>query len=262
MPAVSANLVSTRVRSDALVISPAWNEEEALPETLRELQLEPVHRPFRAIFADGSVRALLDGVATALQLDELERRHAAFLGAIAGATDVRGDPTVLATSARARLEQVFAGGSAPEDRHERAALLAWLVLSRIGELAPGADVAATSRAWYDELRLPGALAAGLCEAGLDEGAAWAVADLVRNLLRLPRPSGLRGPARTRDSRLLDLWLGEEVVRPAIGLNTWQSVEYLDRKAFETLLRWAVRLDAIDVGDVLELDEQHSTAHWR
>ncbi len=221
----------------------------SLDETLRELQLEPVHRPFRAIFADGSGRALLDGVGTGAQLDELEHRHAAFLAAIAAATDVRGDPTVLATSTRARTARVFAdasaGASAAEDRKDRAALLTWLALSRIGELAPGADVGATSLAWYDELRLPGALAAGLRQAGLEEGEAWAVADLVRVLLALPRPSTLRGPARTRDGRLLDQWLGRDVVRTAIGLNTWQGVEYVDRDAFETMLRWAVRLDAID-----------------
>ena len=115
----------------------------------------------------------------------------------------------------------------------------------MGELAPGSDVAATSRAWYDELRLPGALAAGLHDAGLDEADGWAVADLVRVLLSLPRPSGLRGPARTADARLLDEWLARDQVRAAIGLNTWQGVEYLDRDRFETMLRWAVRLDAVD-----------------
>ena len=118
----------------------------------------------------------------------------------------------------------------------------------MGELAPGADVGATSRAWYDELRLPGALAAGLHEAGLDEGHAWAVTDLVRVLLALPRPSGLGGPARTADARLIEQWLGRDPVRTAIGLNTWQGVEYIERTAFETMLRWAVRLDAIDDTD--------------
>ena len=109
-----------------------------------------------------------------------------------------GDPTRLATAGRARTtrpdlrEPSLLGGL---DRRDRAALLVWLALRRMGELAPGADVAATSRAWYDELRLPGALAAGLHEAGFDEAEAWAIADLVRVLLSLPRPSGLRGPAR-------------------------------------------------------------------
>ena len=32
---------------------------------------------------------------------------------------------------------------------------------------------------------------------------------------------------------------------AIGLNTWEGVEYVDRDQVEDLLGWAVRLDAID-----------------
>ena len=63
---------------------------------------------------------------------------------------------------------------------------------RIGELAPGADVAATSAAWFDELRLAPVVAGGLRAAGLDEGEAWAAADRIRVLLALPRPSTIRG----------------------------------------------------------------------
>ncbi|MEX1170299.1 MAG: alpha-amylase family glycosyl hydrolase [Chloroflexota bacterium] len=223
-------------------------EVPSLDDALRELQLEPVYRPFRAIFADGLVRAVLDGAPTDAQLDELERRYAAFLAAIAGATEVTGDPAALAAGTRARTERMFADPDRPTDRRDRAALLVWLGLARTGELAPGADVAATSEAWYDELRLPGALAAGLHDAGFDEAEAWAVADLVRVLLALPRPSAVRGRARSADSRLLEGWLGRGAVRTAIGLNTWQGVEYVDRDAFATMLRWAVRLDAIDTDD--------------
>ena len=217
----------------------------SLDDAMRELQLEPVHRPFQRVFADGLVRAVLDGHATPAELKELERRYAAFLAATADATGVAGDPVALASATRQRTERVFGSPLALADPVERAALLAWLALGRFGELAQGSDTAATSRAWYDELRLPASLAMGLRDASLDEGAAWAVADLVRVLLALPRPSGLRGPARTADTRLLEQWLARDVVRTAIGLNTWQGVEYIDRDAFENMLGWAARLDAID-----------------
>ena len=64
---------------------------QSLDDALRELQLEPIHGPFRAIFADGLTVAVLDGVATSAQLDELERRVVAFLSAVAEATGVDGD---------------------------------------------------------------------------------------------------------------------------------------------------------------------------
>ena len=126
-------------------------------------------------------------------------------------------------------------------------LLGWLVLSRIGELAPGADIAATSLAWYDELRMAPVVAAGFRSAALDEAASWWVADMVRVLLALPRPSTIKGRGRTADLRLLEAWLARDIVRAAMGVNTWEGVEWLDRDRFVNLLRWAVRLDAIATG---------------
>ena len=73
-------------------------------------------------------------------------------------------------------------------------------------------------------------------------------DDVRVLLGLPRPSGMRGSARVVAGRLLESWLARETTRVAIGLNTWEGVEYLDRDRLRDLLSWAVRLDTIDAPD--------------
>ena len=81
----------------------------SLDDALRELQLEPIHGPFRAIFADGLTVAVLDGVATTAQLDELERRVAVFLSAVAEATAVDGDPIAIAARIRERAERAFVG---------------------------------------------------------------------------------------------------------------------------------------------------------
>jgi hypothetical protein len=177
-------------------------------------------------------------------LDGLETRFATFLTAIAAATRVTGDPAAVASSVRTRTERGF-GLAAPTLPADRATLLGWLALSRTGELAPGADVAATSGAWFDELRLVGPLATGYRTAGLDEGEAWAVAGRVRVLLRLPRPSAIRGPKRAIDARLLDAWLADDAIRAAIGVNTWEGVEWLDRDRFAEMLGWTSRLDAIE-----------------
>ena len=207
----------------------------SLEEVFRQLQLEPVHLPFRAIFADGLTVAVMDGVATRTQLRELERRFMAFLRAIAAATGVDGDPAPIAAELRDGAERAFVGmaisrgGRRFRDRRRRAggrdaarsrghrarprrettgstAEIArrcwpWMALSHTGALAPGADVAATSLAWYDELRLPSALVGGLHDTGFGEGEAWAVTDQVRVLLALPRPSAMRGSARVAAGRL-------------------------------------------------------------
>jgi glycosidase len=253
----------------------------SLEDALRELQLEPVHLPFRAIFADGLTVAVMDGVASKAQLRELERRSRAFLVAVAAATDVDGDPTPIAREIRDRAERAFVGMAVSADdadfaaaaaaraagidleledalsgsdrrhgldRRDRAALLAWLALSHTGLLARGADVAATSLAWYDELWLPTALVAGLHDTGIGEGEAWSVTDQVRVLLALPRPSSIGRPATTAPGRLLEAWLGMETTRLALGGNTWEGVEYLDRGKLREQLAWAVRLDTIDAAE--------------
>ena len=65
------------------------------------------------------------------------------------------------------------------------------------------------------------------------------------LLRLPRRSSIRGPKRAVDARLLDAWLADDAIRAAIGVNTWEGVEWLDRDRFAEMLGWAARLDAIE-----------------
>jgi glycosidase len=219
----------------------------SLEEALREVQLEPVHAPFRALFEGGEVAAVLDGRASAADLDTLERRYAAVLAAVAGATGVGGDAAGVAATARRRTEDAFARLPAMTERTDRAALLGWVALARMGELATGADVGATSAAWYDEFRLAPVLATGLRGAGLDEAAAWSVADLVRVLLGLPRPTSVGGRGRVGDRRLLEAWLASERVRAAMGVNTWEGTEWLDRDRFAALLAWASRLDAVETG---------------
>ena len=154
---------------------------------------------------------------------------------------------------------------------EEAALRLWTLLSALGSLPKGADPAATSRAWYDELRLAPVVAAGLRERGLDEAEAWSVADLVRVLLDLPRPGTLRGTAKTLDARLLEAWLARDDLRAAIGVNTWEGTDWLDRDRFAAMLRWAARLDAVEAGKapptrlppyVKRLTEGAATAGYR
>jgi glycosidase len=259
------------------------NGVPSLDDAMRADQLEPIHVPLRSVFADGLTVAVIQGVATDAHLDEMERRFESFLAAIAEATGVSGDAPAIASRIRASAERAFvgmapsardaeraaaaaatsvaraaerAGGGGPRqpviepglDRRDRATLLAWLTLSRIGALAPGSDESATTIAWYDELRLPAALVAGLHDTGFDEGDAWAITDRVRVLLALPRPSTIGGAARSADARLMASWLRSEPVRTAIGVNTWEGVEYLDRGRFDAFLEWAVRLDTVDSED--------------
>ncbi len=188
------------------------------------------------IFAGELVAAVLDGDATPAQLDELETRFATFLRAVAAATGVIGRRGVdrgggpAAGDGRARRVGRAAGARAtgqpcsPGSRWAGPASSHPAPTSR-RPAGPGTTSCAS----------PAPLAAGLHEAGFDEATAWAIADRVRVLLTLPRPSQIRGPVATADARLLERWLASDVVRTAIGVNTWEGVEWLDRDAFASML---------------------------
>lgn len=203
----------------------------SLEDAQLELQLEPVHSALLAAIADPS-------------LATVER----VVGAFAEATGTDGDRAVVVELVATRAAMTHEAVAAIKDPTEEAALRLWTLLSVLGSLPAGADPAATSRAWYDELRLAPVIAVALRERGLDEAQAWAVADLVRVLLDLPRPGTLRGAAKTLDARLLDAWLARDDLRAAIGVNTWEGTDWLDRDRFAAMLRWAPLLDAVEAGN--------------
>jgi hypothetical protein len=214
-------------------------EVPSIDDALRELQLEPVHQPFRAIFAKGLVRAVLDGAATGPQLDDLERRYAAFLTALAKATGITGDPLALAAATRTRTERVFfADSDRPTDGKDRAALLVWLGLAN-RRARGGADVAATRAGTTNCIpNSPG------CDAGFDEAELGSGGPV--RCLALPRPSVVRGRARTAEPRSEIGWpaASSSSHRPEPGKASNTSA------ATMPMLRWAVRLDAIEAGDTV------------
>jgi hypothetical protein len=120
----------------------------------------------------------------------------------------------------------------------------WTLFAPLGSLAAGAPVGATSRAWYDELRLAPVVADGLRAQGLDEGEAWGAAERVRPLLDLPLASSLDGPVATLPARLADAWLRDPAIRAFIRVNAWQGEEWFHRESFDELLEWAGRLERV------------------
>jgi len=247
----------------------------SIDEALRELELEPVHRPFRRLFEADLLRRALEGEEAAL--DELDARERELLAAVAWATgSAAGEGEAGEGEAGDRLRAAVAGAARAElaaigrladlrsrlgrtrSRHALAAaelvgarlageagaswvLAAWALLRGLGRLAddsadPG-SVARTSRAWFEELRLGPVLAGAFRDLGLDEGGAWRAVELVRVLVTFPRPRRLRP--------LVEAWLADEDVRPFIRVNHWEGVAWFNREAFEQLAGWLLVLDAIE-----------------
>ena len=179
--------------------SPRGSAARAVPsleDALRELQLEPVHVPFRAIFADGLGGRGPGRRATGRRRSSTGSRRGSrrFLTAMRdGRPACRGDarPSWRPLGPRADGARLQASPRRPAARADRAdaARLARAVTDRRAGTRrrcrgdqPGLvrRAAAARRARGGLSRQP----------GFDEGEAWAVADRVRVLLRLPRPSAI------------------------------------------------------------------------
>ena len=219
----------------------------SLEDSLRELELEPVHAAVRAALAAPALAELIrSGVD--VDLDATEAPLLALIEAVRSATGTRGKPTGVAALTRERLVaiQAAATDAAFADPWHRAVLAGWSVFEPLGKLAAAAMTGPTSRAWFDELRLGPVVAAGLRAAGLDEATAGTAAAHVRALLALPRPSnvgGRTGPERAR--RLVAAWLAHADVRGLLRVNAWEDVEWFGREEWRELLDWALLLDRID-----------------
>jgi glycosidase len=194
---------------------------------LRELQLAPVHDALRAAIADPS-------------RPSVER----LVAAVAEGTGTEGDRAAVVDRIARLAERAAPVIEMLDDPSQEAALRLWVLLSPLGSLPAGAPVGATSRAWYEELRLAPVVAEGLRGHGLDEAGAWWAAERVRTLLDLPLPSAVGGRPGTVPLRLVDAWLAHPAVRPFIRVNAWEGVEWFHRESFAELLDWMDRLERL------------------
>jgi glycosidase len=192
---------------------------------LRELQLAPVHDALRTAIASPP-----------------EVSVDALVAAVADATGTAGDRAAVAAAVLALVKAAEPVATGIDDPSQAAALRVWALLRPLGSLPSGAAVGATSRAWYDELRLGAVVADALRGRGLDEAGAWWAAERVRLLLDLPLPSSIGGRAGDRELRLVDAWLADPVVRSFLRVNRWDDADWFHRESWLELVAWADRLE--------------------
>jgi glycosidase len=199
----------------------------SLEGALRELQLAPVHDALRSAIND-----------------PYDATIGRLVGVVAESTGTGGDRASVEEAVRALVDAVEPITLGIDDPSQAAAIRVWALLRPLGALPTGAPVGATSRAWFEELRLAPAVADALRSTGIDEAGAWWAAERVRLLLDLPLPSTLRGRggAATLPLRLVDAWLADPVVRSFLRVNRWDDAEWFHRESWAELLAWTDRLE--------------------
>jgi hypothetical protein len=108
-------------------------------------------------------------------------------------------------------------------------------LGSLGE--PGTDGIATDPLGaFDGWHAGGALARALRETGLEESVAWRVVAVVRAMLATPVGALADAADAIGPDGLQAAFVDHPAVRAAVGFNSWEGQDYVDRDAFEELVR--------------------------
>ena len=103
---------------------------------------------------------------------------------------------------------------------------------------------ATSRAWFEELRLAPAVADALRGRGLDEAAAWGPPSVCGCCWTCRCRRRSAASADGLPLRLVDVWLADPVVRSFLRINRWDDADWFHRESWLELLAWTDRLERV------------------
>jgi hypothetical protein len=232
----------------------------SLDDALRDLELEPLHDRLRGLARDGHLsrlaaaldrpgRAIPRGEA-ASELGPAITAGAEFAALLAEFDTSGGAEPADQRAARSRVEEALARISAmPRARAPLAAretrleLVVAILLSRIdGADAGDPSAVPQGRRRFDGCRLAGPLVEALQEAGLDPDTAREAVARIRAVAGLngtpPGPETADEPAAFAVRTL-----GDQAVREAAGVNSWDGVEWLAQEAWEAFVDLWVLLSA-------------------
>jgi glycosidase len=251
----------------------------SVEEALREVFLQPVHRPFRELVNAHLFRRLMDARVTEPdgQLDaglvyEVEQKTAHLIREITKLTGGSGDEVArvadaIASEVRRKLEAILrlpVMGSRfrlPRSREYRWAteylqaglrddpgawgtLFGWLFTHALGKAVGGADFEQISRSWSDEWLLGKIIAGALQDLGLDEGTAWQAVTTIKILTSHQRWCELRAPEDKRAYQVLESWLKDDQVQHALQVNRYRGILWFNKEAFERLVWWMLLLAVV------------------
>jgi len=248
----------------------------SIKEAMREIFLQPVHRPFRELVNAGHLRWLMQQrvAEPGEPLDEetvaeVERRTRDLLQGVKEFAAAEGDEQAIAAEICQRLEaslQLPALAERfplPRSRKYKAAvkmvqghldgepgawgtLLTWVFTHRLGQMMSPEGYAELSRSWIDEWLLGKLVAGALQDLGLDEGAAWWAVGTVKILVEhqqwCPAPSARKGQAY----QVLQTWLQDDQVQQLLQVNRYRDVLWFNHEAFEKLLAWMLTVAAVEI----------------
>jgi hypothetical protein len=249
----------------------------SIEEALREVFLQPIHRPFRDLVNAGALRELMAQRVIDLEqapdllpiLDQVEHKALLLLREARLFAAGMGDETAIAREIRHKLEAILQlpvlGERLPvphSDSVKAAAdmvqarladdpvawgtLLAWLFTHALGKVVTDADFAAQSRSWMDEWLLGKLVAGALRELGLDDAAAWWAVGTAKILISHQGWYQLEASEERPAYPILVSWLKDSDVQQFLGVNRFRGILWFNKESLDQLLGWMLTLAAVEI----------------
>jgi hypothetical protein len=253
-----------------------------IEEAIREVFLQPVHRPFRELVNAGALQWLIDNRVTepgdeveSTLIEQVEGRAERLLREVKQFTGGPGDPEAVAREVGRTLEAALGlpllreRFPLPRSRRYKAAaetiadhlnadvqawggLLGWLFVQPMGQMVRAEQHGDLSRSWIDEWLLGKLLAGAFQELDLDEGAAWWTVGTVKMLVSHSAWFRAGAPASKRAYQVLTDWLRDEQVRQFLQVNRHRGILWFNHESFARLLAWMLTVAAVQIAADPEL----------
>lgn len=253
----------------------------SIETALREIELQPVHVPFRELVNAGTFRDLMAAASPLPQpagetagdlaslLDQVEGRVRGLAAEARRFSGGGGDEAAIAAAVRRDLEAALWLLARPADparapspacasvaralrgealpRLERdpeawGVLLGWTFVRALGGAFSAAEVPLRSRAWLDEWMLGKLLAAALRDLGLEEGPAQQAVELVKVLVAHQAWAG--APPLPPAHRVIESWLQDGEVLACLRANRFEGVLWFHKESLDRLLEWMLAVAAV------------------
>ena len=241
----------------------------SIEEALREVFLQPVHRPFQELINAGHLRWLIEHRSTepeealdAEALAEAERRMEELLREVKEFAGGAGDPEAIAAEVRRKLEAALQLPVLAEGESEGAmalvashldgdpaawgTLLGWVFTHAAGKVVREEDFAELSRSWMDEWLLGKLIARALQDLGLDEGAAWWAVGTIKILINHQQWWQLDAGQEDEAYQVLTSWLRDGEVQQFMQVNRYHGLLWFNEEAFGKLLGWMLTMAAVEI----------------
>jgi glycosidase len=252
----------------------------SIDEALKEVLLQPVHRPFRELVNADLFRRLTEEREQEAGREEerveladtVEQRMVRLLQEIRSRADGGEEAETVARRVRRELEVVLAlprienhlplpdvtadylRQGPPEvpnagldgNVETWSTLFGWLFTHALGKVADASAFAQVSRSWQDEWLLGKITASALQDLGIDEGSAWWATSTIKILTAHQRWFEIDGSDGSRAYQVLHAWLEDDQIQRYLRVNRYQDVLWFNAEAFEQLLWWMTLIAAVAI----------------